>query len=71
MSVRKRITVIVLEEGVRRELEFRNIDGDMMQYSKGTLLLPVYKSLLGEMWVVPQVSHYCVQGELQWPGDPE
>lgn len=71
MQRRKRVTVIVLEEGSRKELEFRNIDGEGMQFSKGTLILPVFKSLLNEAWTVPMVSHYCVQDELQWPGDPE
>lgn len=67
----KRITVIVIEEGERTELVFRNIDGDTMHFSlkDRTLLLPDKGSLLNTRWVVPFVSHYCVEDELEWPGD--
>ncbi|AXH67199.1 hypothetical protein SEA_WOFFORD_259 [Streptomyces phage Wofford] len=64
----KRITVIVLEDDRRAELIFENIDGDRMEFNSKdrVLVLPVKGSLLNEQWVVPFVSHYCVQNELEW-----
>lgn len=64
-----KVTVIVLEEGVRRELIFSNVSTNGMEFSgsKATLTLWTEKgSLLNTRWVVPFVSHYCVEDELEW-----
>lgn len=64
-----RVTVIVLEEGVRRELIFTDVSTNGMEFSasKATLTLWTEKgSLLNTRWVVPFVSHYCVEDELSW-----
>jgi len=63
------VTVIVLEEGIRRELEFTGImdNGIEFDVKTGTLTLWEEKrKLLNSRWVVPFVSHYNVTDELQW-----
>lgn len=66
-----RVTVIVLEEGVRRELIFDNIQGGGkgIEFDSKTATLTLWTekgNLLNIRWVVPFVSHYCVEDELEW-----
>jgi hypothetical protein len=64
-----RVTVIVLEEGVRRELIFTDVLTNGMEFraNKAELTLWTKKGeLLNTRWVVPFVSHYCVEDELEW-----
>lgn len=65
-----RVTVIVLEEGVRRELIFSDIihsTGIEFSLKEQTLTLWTEKGkLLNSRWVIPFVSHYCVEDELEW-----
>lgn len=65
-----KVTVIVVENDNRRELIFTDIihaKGIEFDSSKATLTLWTEKgSLLNTRWVVPFVSHYCVEDELDW-----
>lgn len=63
------VTVIVLEEGVRRELEFTGIMTNGIEMNNETKTLTLWEEkgkLLNSRWVVPFVSHYCVVDELEW-----
>ncbi|AYB70841.1 hypothetical protein SEA_YABOI_263 [Streptomyces phage Yaboi] len=63
------VTVIVLEEGVRRELEFTGIMTNGIEMNNETKTLTLWEErgkLLNTRWVVPFVSHYCVVDELEW-----
>lgn len=66
-----KVTVIVLEDGVRRELIFEDIQagGKGIEFNsrEATLTLWTEKGkLLNTRHVVPFVSHYCVEDELEW-----
>ena len=65
-----KVTVIVVENDQRRELIFTDIihsTGIEFNSNKATLTLWTEKGkLLNIRWVVPFVSHYCVEDELVW-----
>lgn len=65
-----KVTVIVVENDQRRELIFTDIQhgkGIEFDSSKAALTLWTEKgNLLNIRWVVPFVSHYCVEDELVW-----
>ncbi len=65
-----KVTVIVLEESKRRELIFTGITragGVEFNSQESTLTLWEDKGkLLNTRWIVPFVSHYCVEDELEW-----
>jgi hypothetical protein len=66
-----KVTVIVHEAGERRELIFTGVQGGgkgiEFNSREATLTLWSEKgNLLNERWVVPFVSHYCVEDELEW-----
>jgi len=65
------VMVIVLEEGVRRELEFTGIQGGGkgVEFNAETATLTLWEEkgkLLNTRWVVPFVSHWSVTDELSW-----
>jgi hypothetical protein len=63
-----KVTVIVNEGDKRTELIFDDIiQATGIEFSKGTLTLWTEKGkLLNTRHVIPNVSHYCVEDELEW-----
>ena len=64
-----KVTVIVLENDVRRELIFTDISTNGIEFNSKEEKLTLWTEkgkLLNTRWVVPFVSHYCVEDELEW-----